>query len=576
MKDFFISYNNADRDWAEWIAWILEEAGYSVVIQAWDFRPGGNFVVDMHEAAAGTQKTIAVLSPDYLNAEYAEQEWAAALRRDPKGKKRTLIPIMVRKCELTGLLASVTYIDIVGLSKQDARIAIVGALSERAKPVIAPTYPGNESQLTHERVSPDPPQYPSPDNPDSLTDSIIDTKSGNEITTAPLRPDIAPAEDKSLSARKRMVLVEELNRLLPQQFNMIVYSINPPPGLIPSMPAAQADRTVALLSWAESPGGCGLAVIQRILYQITGREPDPEPNIKPYIIAGVIILIVTASAAAILHPTRTVELLVKSEPASRIYVDGVFKAETGSDGTFKASDIPTGLHTITLQSDCFVTYEKQVQFEYGKPVQVVQTATPKTEALFALEKFIDTSRWEVPSSWAIIKDKDTHSSGRLYVQNSEKEMGFARDVYFRNFKMHFQLRLENGVGAAWALRVKDPQNYYLFYLARPPGGSDLSYTLTSRIIIGGQIDPASGNFPPQDVPVRLTQGDEFTVTINAENNTIEHRLNPASTGIDEPIGVFIDRDNRFPCGGIGFLTVGKEIFSIDNLQVIPPNLKMPK
>lgn len=47
MKDFFISYTGNDRPWAEWIAWVLEEAGYSVVIQAWDFRPGGNFVLDM-------------------------------------------------------------------------------------------------------------------------------------------------------------------------------------------------------------------------------------------------------------------------------------------------------------------------------------------------------------------------------------------------------------------------------------------------------------------------------------------------------------------------------------------------
>ncbi|MBV5337401.1 MAG: toll/interleukin-1 receptor domain-containing protein, partial [Deltaproteobacteria bacterium] len=34
-KDFFISYTGADKNWAEWIAWQLEEAGYQVVIQAW-------------------------------------------------------------------------------------------------------------------------------------------------------------------------------------------------------------------------------------------------------------------------------------------------------------------------------------------------------------------------------------------------------------------------------------------------------------------------------------------------------------------------------------------------------------
>lgn len=63
IKDFFVSYNKADRAWAEWIAWQLEEARYTVIVQAWDFRPGGNFVLDMHRAAKETERTILVLSP---------------------------------------------------------------------------------------------------------------------------------------------------------------------------------------------------------------------------------------------------------------------------------------------------------------------------------------------------------------------------------------------------------------------------------------------------------------------------------------------------------------------------------
>ena len=51
MKDFFISYNRHDKQWAEWIAWTLEEAAYTVAIEAWDFRPGGNFVLYMDTAA---------------------------------------------------------------------------------------------------------------------------------------------------------------------------------------------------------------------------------------------------------------------------------------------------------------------------------------------------------------------------------------------------------------------------------------------------------------------------------------------------------------------------------------------
>jgi phage replication-related protein YjqB (UPF0714/DUF867 family) len=38
--DFFVSCTGADQAWAEWIASQLEEAGYSTVLQAWDFRLG--------------------------------------------------------------------------------------------------------------------------------------------------------------------------------------------------------------------------------------------------------------------------------------------------------------------------------------------------------------------------------------------------------------------------------------------------------------------------------------------------------------------------------------------------------
>jgi hypothetical protein len=36
-RDFFVSFNQADRAWATWIGWVLEEAGYSVFFQDWDF-----------------------------------------------------------------------------------------------------------------------------------------------------------------------------------------------------------------------------------------------------------------------------------------------------------------------------------------------------------------------------------------------------------------------------------------------------------------------------------------------------------------------------------------------------------
>ena len=84
-KDFFISYNKADRPWAEWMAWQLEAEGYTTVLQAWDFLPGSHFVLKMQEAANAAARTIAVLSPNYLDALYTQPEWAAAFVQDPTG-----------------------------------------------------------------------------------------------------------------------------------------------------------------------------------------------------------------------------------------------------------------------------------------------------------------------------------------------------------------------------------------------------------------------------------------------------------------------------------------------------------
>ena len=111
----FISYNRADRDWAEWIAGAFESAGYEPIIQAWHFRPGENFVLRMQEAAAQTDFTIAVLSETYLKSEYTQPEWAAAFAQDPTGKKRKLIPVRVAECALTGMLVPIVHIDLIGL-----------------------------------------------------------------------------------------------------------------------------------------------------------------------------------------------------------------------------------------------------------------------------------------------------------------------------------------------------------------------------------------------------------------------------------------------------------------------------
>ena len=134
-KDFFISYNHNDQVWAEWIADVLENASCSVVIQAWDFLPGSNFVLEMQRATTECNKTIAVLSPDYLASLFTQAEWAIAFSVDPSGANRKLIPIRVRMCEPPGLLRTIVHCDLLGLAEDAAKSAVLRAVStDRVRP----------------------------------------------------------------------------------------------------------------------------------------------------------------------------------------------------------------------------------------------------------------------------------------------------------------------------------------------------------------------------------------------------------------------------------------------------------
>src|SRR5262249_34668973 len=134
-------YTKPDLEWACWIAWKLEEAGYSVVMQDWDFRPGENFVLRMHDASKHTRATIAIFSDAYLSSAFTQPEWAVAFANDPKSGKKRLIPIKVGDCRPEGLLSQIIYINLVGLGEQDAAMALLGGLKDRGKPAESPSFP---------------------------------------------------------------------------------------------------------------------------------------------------------------------------------------------------------------------------------------------------------------------------------------------------------------------------------------------------------------------------------------------------------------------------------------------------
>jgi len=156
--DFFISYTGVDEECAEWIGWCLEDGGYKVILQKWDFRPGYNFVLAMHAAALVARHTMPILSPAYQEALFTGPEWAGCFAHDPTGKSRKLLPVRVVEFQPDGLFRAIIYIDLVKHlrtgDKDGARQELLLGVSEdRTKPLCEPPFPsygGNEGDGTCE------------------------------------------------------------------------------------------------------------------------------------------------------------------------------------------------------------------------------------------------------------------------------------------------------------------------------------------------------------------------------------------------------------------------------------------
>ncbi|MEV0698415.1 FxSxx-COOH system tetratricopeptide repeat protein [Saccharopolyspora sp. NPDC050389] len=139
--DFFISHAGRDRAWAEWVAWHLVDAGYTVELDTWDWAAGDNFVTKMAAALDGSERVVALFSPAYFEPQrYTTDEWAAAFVHDEQQRSR-LLPLVVEECEPPQLLRPLIAQKLFGLDEDQARKALLDAARGPQRPDGRPEFP---------------------------------------------------------------------------------------------------------------------------------------------------------------------------------------------------------------------------------------------------------------------------------------------------------------------------------------------------------------------------------------------------------------------------------------------------
>ncbi len=121
--DVFLSYNQAQLDWAENLARRLREAGVRVWFDKWSLRPGEPWLVGLERGIEGSRHFAFVASPQWLDAAWPDLEAQIAVLCDPAARNRKIIPLLYASCELPKRLANRQGIDFTDTHADPERYA---------------------------------------------------------------------------------------------------------------------------------------------------------------------------------------------------------------------------------------------------------------------------------------------------------------------------------------------------------------------------------------------------------------------------------------------------------------------
>lgn len=95
QRDYFISHASEDEHWAEWIASQLQQAGYKIELDLWEWSPGDNFVEAMENGLQRASKVIAIYSTAYFTRPYSRAEYQAAFSSSATTRHSRVVPVQV-------------------------------------------------------------------------------------------------------------------------------------------------------------------------------------------------------------------------------------------------------------------------------------------------------------------------------------------------------------------------------------------------------------------------------------------------------------------------------------------------
>ncbi|XP_067672663.1 uncharacterized protein [Haliotis asinina] len=109
----FFSYEISDREWVEEVTKRLEspEMGFRCSMHERDFHGGKRIIENITEHIRHSEKTVLVLSPDFLQSHWCMFEIEMGMILSMEESQLLVVPVMVKRCCVPDSIKTLTYID---------------------------------------------------------------------------------------------------------------------------------------------------------------------------------------------------------------------------------------------------------------------------------------------------------------------------------------------------------------------------------------------------------------------------------------------------------------------------------
>ena len=217
-------------------------------------------------------------------------------------------------------------------------------------------------------------------------------------------------------------------------------------------------------------------------------------------------------------------------------------------GDYKINVIADDASYMQLNATLTVSGDRQVTYDLER----------KESKAFAGST---ASAWILPNGWSF-------SSGKLFVSGSG--LALPSDVnkrYYTNFQLSTQANMINGIAASFAVRLVDPQNYYLIQITGPK--ADEPYVLRGFIVKNGVVQRFGNPTPINQFSETLQPGKFFQVVLTMKGADITVTVEDSLTGERPKLGILSDPSGTFRIGAVGIAARENEQNEFSWFTILP-------